>query len=82
MNHAMVVAGGMLVVWGGDGYGQGVLGDGARFDPVAGVWTPVASVRSAPVRGVDKFRVLGSGLLLRDGYTKDGVLLSDERYTT
>ncbi|MBK7586266.1 MAG: hypothetical protein IPI67_39535 [Myxococcales bacterium] len=77
MNHAMVVAGGMLVVWGGDGYEQGVLGDGARFDPVAGVWTPVASVGAPSARGVDKFGVVGGGLLVWDGYTKDGVLLSD-----
>jgi N-acetylneuraminic acid mutarotase len=70
-DHAAVMAGGKMIVWGGRNGGT-LLGDGASYDPVADAWTALPSLGAPSARSGHIAVWTGQEMLIVGGDTATG----------
>lgn len=79
IGHTAVWTGSRMIVWGGL-QGSTFLADGAAYDPVADVWTPLATALAPTARTAHVAVWSGSEMLVFGGEDGTGALLTGAAY--
>lgn len=79
IGHTAVWTGSRMIVWGGF-QGSTYLGNGAAYDPVADVWTPLSTTLAPTARTAHIAVWTGSEMLVFGGEDGTGALLSGAAY--